>query len=418
MIIDFFSCFFQNIYSNHDLRRISYATCDPASNLLAFLAREPQAPLHLQHCHVFRTGTPDQAEDLNTLIGNAFRIAYASQIQDEHVFRENENVFPAFRTSRSADSLLSPDVLNGTPQEDLGIIADVMDEPVYEIPDFNRASRLRHSEQTFSRKTLNTTTNSRRVVHQAPLLSLPPNNEDFFTIQKAPPQPPPHPPGSNQSRTQACHQQHQNKSSSKFKPNSLPVLNCLFAALGRHKEAHSGIQDETPYVVPDLFTQMNNNVFRTSAKFGSSFTQDDLRLHDSGVSSQHSGESYYANQRNHQESSSRQTSSNMINKSKSAHVISCEVYSEVVDHTDPPCNMSTLKGRRPGHWNVDSLRQFDNTELIVSPGCNRYVITVWKFQDFSVIHILREINFGESGSAKNTIFGSSRGFNMIVINFT
>ena len=29
-----------------------------------------------------------------------------------------------------------------------------------------------------------------------------------------------------------------------------------------------------------------------------------------------------------------------------------------------------LKSRRPGHWNVDSLRQLDNTDLIVSPGCN------------------------------------------------
>ena len=36
--------------------------------------------------------------------------------------------------------------------------------------------------------------------------------------------------------------------------------------------------------------------------------------------------------------------------------------------------------------------------------------TVWKFQDFSVIHILREINFGEFRSSKNAvfaIFGSS-----------
>ena len=30
-----------------------------------------------------RTSTSNQAEDLNTLIGNAFRIAYASQIQEE-----------------------------------------------------------------------------------------------------------------------------------------------------------------------------------------------------------------------------------------------------------------------------------------------------------------------------------------------
>ena len=39
------------------------------------------------------------------------------------------------------------------------------------------------------------------------------------------------------------------------------------------------------------------------------------------------------------------------------------------------CNTSlkTSTNRRPGHWNVDSLRQqFDmnNADLIVSPGCN------------------------------------------------
>ena len=30
--------------------------------------------------------------------------------------------------------------------------------------------------------------------------------------------------------------------------------------------------------------------------------------------------------------------------------------------------------------------------------------SVWKFQGFSVIQILREINFGESRSSKNAIF--------------
>ena len=30
--------------------------------------------------------------------------------------------------------------------------------------------------------------------------------------------------------------------------------------------------------------------------------------------------------------------------------------------------------------------------------------TVWKFQDFSITQILREINFEESGSAKNAVF--------------
>ena len=127
----------------------------------------------------------------------------------------------------------------------------------------------------------------------------------------------------------------------------------IFLALGKHKAENN--MDETPYVVPDLFTQMNNNVFRNSNKLGgnsnhaalnNSFTQDDLRLHDSGISSQHSGESYYVNQRVHETNHNRPSSSiNMINKSKSAHVISCEVYSEVLDHTDPSssssCQMSS-----------------------------------------------------------------------------
>ena len=33
-------------------------------------------------------------------------------------------------------------------------------------------------------------------------------------------------------------------------------------------------------------------------------------------------------------------------------------------------------------------------------------ITVWQFQDFSVTQILGEINFGESRSSKNAIFGN------------
>ena len=79
--------------------------------------------------------------------------------------------------------------------------------------------------------------------------------------------------------------------------------------------------DETPYVVPDLFTQMNNNVFRNNsnsskllgnsnhAALNNSFTQDDLRLHDSGISSQHSGESYYVNHQRVHETNHRPSSS-------------------------------------------------------------------------------------------------------------
>ena len=125
----YLTSFFQNVYSNHGLQRISYATCDPASHLLAFLAREAHAPLHLQHCHVFRTSCPEQAEDLNMLIGNAFRSAYAHQLHDgglnslgghnqgaDQITRPGSALGfhqrPHLSQSRSADSLLSPDVIN------------------------------------------------------------------------------------------------------------------------------------------------------------------------------------------------------------------------------------------------------------------------------------------------------------------
>ena len=88
--------------------------------------------------------------------------------------------------------------------------------------------------------------------------------------------------------------------------------------MGKHKAEN---MDETPYVVPDLFTQMNNNVFRNNsnsskllgnsnhAALNNSFTQDDLRLHDSGISSQHSGESYYVNHQRVHETNHRPSSS-------------------------------------------------------------------------------------------------------------
>jgi len=39
--------------------------------------------------------------------------------------------------------------------------------------------------------------------------------------------------------------------------------------------------------------------------------------------------------------------------------------------------------------------------------------TVWKFQDVSVIQILREINFRESRSSKTAIFGALRFINLV-----
>lgn len=288
----------QNIYSNHGLQRISYATCDPATQLLAFLAREPQAPLHLQHCHVFRTSNSQQAEDLNTLIGNAFRVAYAHQIQDER--RPGSAMgfqrLSGLTQSRSADSLLSPDT-------DLGIIADL--EPVYETPDFSRSSYLRHSEQTFQRR--------QRISRRSQ------DDQEFFSIQLAP----------MQNQFKSAHQQ---QPKSKFKPNSLPVLNCLFAALGKNTNDDT-ILEETPYadfVVPDLFSQINNNA--AGPRLASSYTQEDLRSRQQPIYNQ---QHMYAN--NH--------SRNVINKSKSAHVISCEVYSEVADHTETS-HLATLRQQR------------------------------------------------------------------------
>ena len=100
----------------HSLKRISYATCDPTSCLFSFMARDTASPLHLQQCHTFRLCTPYQAEELNTIVGTAFRAAYVLQLK-----REDKTVAKRFRTvrerrekgeqrmvtSRSSDDLLS-----------------------------------------------------------------------------------------------------------------------------------------------------------------------------------------------------------------------------------------------------------------------------------------------------------------------
>ncbi|KAG5451532.1 Tensin-4 [Clonorchis sinensis] len=69
----------KHVYMAHALRRISYATCDPENVQFAFLAREPKAEPNVQYCHAFVTRTPEQAEELNNIVGEAFRIAYAQQ---------------------------------------------------------------------------------------------------------------------------------------------------------------------------------------------------------------------------------------------------------------------------------------------------------------------------------------------------
>ena len=47
-------------------------------------------------------------------------------------------------------------------------------------------------------------------------------------------------------------------------------------------------------------------------------------------------------------------------------------------------------------------------EIVSTQICYKFKLcnTVWKFQDFSIIQILCEINFGESRSSKTAIFGA------------
>uniref|UniRef100_A0A146M7E3 SH2 domain-containing protein 5 n=1 Tax=Lygus hesperus TaxID=30085 RepID=A0A146M7E3_LYGHE len=67
----------------HALRRISYATCEPNHSQFSFLAREPRAHFSQQYCHAFLAKSPEQAEELNSIVGNAFRMAYAAQLQPQ-----------------------------------------------------------------------------------------------------------------------------------------------------------------------------------------------------------------------------------------------------------------------------------------------------------------------------------------------
>ncbi|XP_043267793.1 tensin-4-like isoform X4 [Venturia canescens] len=72
----------------HALRRISYATCEPQHAQFSFLAREPRAHFTIQYCHSFITESPEQAEELNTIVGNAFRMAYVAQLQRQPILQD------------------------------------------------------------------------------------------------------------------------------------------------------------------------------------------------------------------------------------------------------------------------------------------------------------------------------------------
>ena len=78
------------IMMSQPLKRISYATCDPASCLFSYMARDPSSEYNIQQCHTFRLATPHQAEELNTVLGTAFRMAYAATLTAHKVIRDNK----------------------------------------------------------------------------------------------------------------------------------------------------------------------------------------------------------------------------------------------------------------------------------------------------------------------------------------
>lgn len=74
----------------HAVQRICWATCNPGQFQFAFLAREPRQRSAQRHCHVFRTRSPRQAEDLSSLVGSAFRMAYARQLQQQQQQQQHQ----------------------------------------------------------------------------------------------------------------------------------------------------------------------------------------------------------------------------------------------------------------------------------------------------------------------------------------
>ena len=97
----------QEVIMSHPLKRISYATCDPASCLFSFMSLSPNSPPHIQQCHTFRLRTPCQAEELNTIVGTAFRAAYTLQCVQEQTGPARKTGQKIIRSSQSAEDLLS-----------------------------------------------------------------------------------------------------------------------------------------------------------------------------------------------------------------------------------------------------------------------------------------------------------------------
>ena len=63
----------------------------------------------------------------------------------------------------------------------------------------------------------------------------------------------------------------------------------------------------------------------------------------------------------------------------------------------------------------EGLKLYFNGDIILPEKANKdHQITVWKFQDFSVDNILREITFGKCRSSKTTVFTILGALNLVI----
>ncbi|XP_063677799.1 uncharacterized protein LOC134813850 [Bolinopsis microptera] len=63
----------------HALSRISYSVAEPKDGLLAFAAKDPEGVNSQTYCHAFIFDNPKEASEINTTLGNAFRLAYCKR---------------------------------------------------------------------------------------------------------------------------------------------------------------------------------------------------------------------------------------------------------------------------------------------------------------------------------------------------
>ncbi|KAL5252363.1 hypothetical protein ACHWQZ_G015212 [Mnemiopsis leidyi] len=63
----------------HALSRISYSVAEPKDGLLAFAAKDPEGINSQTYCHAFIFDNPKEASEINTTLGNAFRLAYCKR---------------------------------------------------------------------------------------------------------------------------------------------------------------------------------------------------------------------------------------------------------------------------------------------------------------------------------------------------